>query len=63
MGMHDQTFFLGLKCSFQDFFWVAWFKKGFFWGIQNNLKIRASARVSQSVSKCKICNVNDSEVA
>ena len=42
---------------------MAWFKKGFFLGIQNNLKIRASACVSQSVSKCKTCNKNDSKVA
>ena len=37
---------LGLKSSIQGFFWVGKFGKDFL-GIQNNLKIRGSARVSR----------------
>ena len=42
----DSGICMGRKIS-QAFFWVASFKYRFFGGVQNNLKIRGSARVSR----------------
>ena len=54
----DWRIFLGLKFSILEFFWVGKFGKYFFgvaWlGIQNNLKIHGSARVSQPCSSGSI---------
>ena len=59
----DGRIFLEFKFSIPGFFWVrnfgkcyfwvAWFKKGFFLVIQNNLTIRGFSRVSRPLSSEK----------
>ena len=48
----DLRIFLGKKILASEYFlWVAWFKYGFFFGIQNNLNIRDSFSILSNTSK------------